>query len=77
MIERGKIKREKENEREERERENQREKYMERVCVCVQGERVCTGGREFESETWGSQTRESRRVDATNAGFETRVQVIT
>ena len=43
----------------------------------VQGERLCTGGREFESETRGSQTRESRRVDATNARFETHVQVIT
>jgi len=43
----------------------------------VHGERVCTGGREFEGETRGSQTRESRRVDTTNAGFETRVQVIT
>ena len=31
----------------------------------------------FESETRGSQTRESRRVDATNVGFETRVQVRT
>ena len=35
----------------------------------VQGERDCTGGREFESET-----RESRRVDVTNAGFEIRVK---
>ena len=43
----------------------------------VHGERVCTGGREFESETRGSQTRESRRVDATNVRFETRVQVRT
>ena len=40
----------------------------------VQGERVCSGGREFESETRGSQTRESRRIEATNAGFGTRVQ---
>ena len=48
---------------------------MERECV--QGERLCTGGREFESETQGSQTRESRRVDATNARSETCVQVIT
>ena len=31
----------------------------------------------FESETRGSQTRESRREDVTNAGFETRVQVRT
>ena len=44
----------------------------------VQGEReIAYRGREFESETRGSQTRESRRVDATNARFETRVQVIT
>ena len=43
----------------------------------VQGEKVCTGGREFESETRGSQTRESRRVYVTNAGFKTRVQVRT
>ena len=50
---------------------------MEEERECVQGERVCTGGRGFESETRGSQTRESRRVDATNAGFETRVQVRT
>ena len=28
----------------------------------------------FESETRGSQTRESCREDATNAGFDTRVQ---
>ena len=34
-------------------------------------------GRGFESETQRSQTRESRRVDATNARFESRVQVIT
>ena len=29
----------------------------------VQGERVCTGGREFESETRGSQTRGSRCIN--------------
>ena len=44
---------------------------------CTGGERVCTGECGFESETRGSQTRESRRVDATNARFETRVQVRT
>ena len=72
MIDREeKIKREKENEREERERENQREKYMERERV--HKERVCTGGRGFESETRGSQTRELRRAEATNAGLETCV----
>ena len=43
----------------------------------VQGERDCTGGRGFESETRGSQTRGSRCINATNAGFETRVQVRT
>ena len=31
--------------------------------------------RVFESETRGSQTRESRREDATNAGFDTRVSL--
>jgi len=34
-------------------------------------------GTRFGSETRGSQKRELRRVDATNAGFDTRVQVIT
>ena len=43
----------------------------------VQRERDCTGRREFESETRGSQTRGSRCINATNAGFETRVQVRT
>ena len=43
--------------------------YIERECV--------QGGHGFESETRGSQMQESRRVDATNAGFETRVQVRT
>ena len=46
---------------------------MERECV--QGERVCIGGCGFENETRGSQTRESHCVGATNAGFETRVQL--
>ena len=64
MIERG-----------ERKRELEREVYGGREYI--QGERVCTGGHGFESETRGSQTRESRRVDVTNAGFKTRVQVIT
>ena len=62
--------------RERRENVRAREKSMEREYRekdCVQGERVCTGGREIESETQGSQTRESRRVVSTNAGFETRV----
>jgi len=49
------------------------ERERERESVCVQGERVCTGGREIESETRGSQTRESRRVEITNTGFENRV----
>ena len=44
--------------------------YREREYV--RGERVCTGRRRFESETRGSQTRESRRLDATNVRFETR-----
>ena len=35
------------------------------------------GDASYASETHGSQTRESRRVDATNAGFNTRVQVRT
>jgi len=55
--------------REEREVHGERES--------VQGERVCTGRRGFESETRGSQTRGSRCINATNAGFETRVQVRT
>ena len=74
MIERGEIKREKENEREERERENQREKSMERECT---GRERLYRGRGFESEPRGSQMRESRREDATNVRFETRVQVRT
>ena len=37
----------------------------------MHGERVCTGGREFESETRGSQTRGSRYIDTTNVRFET------
>ena len=61
--------------RERRDKEGAREKYMgaERERESAQGGRVCTGGREIESETRGSQTRESRRVDATNARFETRI----
>ena len=51
--------------RERREKERTRERSTWR-------ERECSGGREFESETRGSH-----RVDATNAGFETRVQVRT
>ena len=61
--------------RERREKERTRERSTWRESVYR--ERVCTGGRGFESETRGSQMRESRRVDATNARFETRVQVIT
>ena len=53
--------------RERREKVRAREKSTERERV--QGERLCIGGRKFESETRGSQTRESRRVDATNVGF--------
>ena len=61
--------------RERREKVRARERSMERERERerVQGERLCTGGREFESETRGSQTRESRCVDAIDAGFETRV----
>ena len=66
MIERG--------ENQEREREREREERMGELEREVHGERVYTGGREFEGETRGSQTQESRRVDATNARFETRVQ---
>ena len=56
--------------RERREKERAREKSIERECRGREntGERECTGRRGFESET-----RESRRVDATNAGFETRI----
>ena len=36
-------------------------------------ERECAGRCGVESETRGSQTRESRCIDSTNAGFETRV----
>ena len=63
--------------RERREKVRARGRGPWRERESVQGERVCTGGREFESETRGSQTRGSRHVDATNAGFETRFQVIT
>ena len=48
---------------------NFREKHME-------GESA-QGDASLESETQGSQTRESRREDVTNAGFDTRVQVRT
>ena len=34
----------------------------------VQGERDCTGGRGFESETRGSQTQGSRCINATTLG---------
>ena len=63
--------------RERREKVRARERSPWRERERGQGERLCTGGREFESETRGSQTRGLRRVDATNARFETRVQVIT
>ena len=42
----------------------------------MEGESV-QGDAGFESGTRESQTREPRRVDATNAGFDTRVQVRT
>ena len=45
-------------ERREKVRARGRSTWRERV----QGERLCTGGREFESKTRGSQTRESRRA---------------
>ena len=45
----------------------------ERARESAQGERVCTGRRGIESETRGSQTQESRRVEATNTEFKTRV----
>ena len=55
--------------RREKELERERERNLERE---VYGRREYTGRRGFfESETRGSQTRESRRVDATNARFET------
>ena len=57
-------------ERREKVRARERSPWRERESV--QEEIVCTGGRGFESETRGS-----RRVDATNARFETRVQVRT
>ena len=55
-------------------REKELERERESLEREVNGKRECTGRRGFESETRGSQTRESRRVDATNAGFDTRVQ---
>ena len=55
----------------DREEKIKREKENERESV--HKERVCTGGRGFESETRGSQTRELRRAEATNTGLETRV----
>ena len=58
--------------REKEFRERKREKPRERS---IWKERVHRETRIFESETRGSQTRESRREDATNAGFDTRVQV--
>jgi len=36
----------------------------------VQGERVCIGGRGFESETQGSQTRKSRRAEFHKRGVQ-------
>ena len=75
MIE-EEIKREKESEREEREKESLREvhresererEYREREREWVQGDVM------FESETRGSQTRESRCVDSINVGVQTRV----
>ena len=57
--------------RREKELERERERNLERN---IWKERVHRKTRVFESETRGSQTRESRRVVATNAGFETRVQ---
>ena len=62
MIERG-GNQERKRIRERKEKERARERSIWRESVCVQGERVCTAGREIESETRGSQTRESRRVD--------------
>ena len=72
MIERGGNQERKRMRERRGKRELEREVYGERVHrerECAQGERVCTGGRGFESETRGSQTRESRRIYATNAGF--------
>ena len=57
--------------RERREKERARERSPQRESA--EEERECTGRCSVESETWESQTRESRCVDATNAGFETRV----
>jgi len=57
--------------RERREKERAREKSTERECKG--GERECTGRCSVESEMRGSQTRGSRCVDATDAGFDTRV----
>ena len=77
MIERG-GNQERKRMRERREKVRARERSMERERERVYRERECVqGGHGFESETRGSQTRESRRIDATNARFETRVQVIT
>ena len=56
-------------ERREKERARERSTWRERERESEQGERVCG----FESETRGSQTRESRRVYVTNVGFEIHV----
>ena len=56
--------------RREKELERKREKPRERS---IWKERVHRETRVFDSETRESQTRESRRVDAANAGFDTRV----
>ena len=67
--------------RREKELERERERNLERKRTRwgdLERERESTqGDAGFESETRASQTRESRRADATNAGFDTRVQVIT